>query len=197
MDTAVTRDHTLLQFFKALGDANRLRLIGLLAHRPHSVEELATVLELRPSTLSHHLSKLAAARLVRSDAQGHYHVYSLDLDSLHERTRTLFSHEHLRELAAIEGLEDPFDRKVLSTFLEEEGRIAKFPVKRKRFEVILRHALRLFEDEGPWDESEVNRRLETLSEDTETLRRGFIDHGCMTRSPGGRAYRRARSAQEG
>ena len=190
MNISMTSDTALLQFFKALADANRLRVVGLLAHRPHSVEELATVLELRPSTVSHHLSKLAAARLVRSEAQGHYHVYSLDLESLHERARTLSSHDQLRELAAIDGLEDPFDRKVLSTFLDEEGRIERFPMKRKKFEVILRYALRLFEDEGPWDESEVNRRLETLSEDTATLRRGFIDHGWMTRNPGGRAYRR-------
>ncbi len=190
MTVSITRDDALLQFFKALADANRLRVVGLLAHRPHSVEELATVLELRPSTLSHHLSKLAAARLVRSEAQGHYHVYSLNLESLHERARTLSSHDELRELAAIDGLEDPFDRKVLSTFLDDDGRIAKFPMKRKKFEVILRYALRLFEDEGPWDESEVNRRLETLSEDTATLRRGFIDYGWMTRNPGGRAYRR-------
>ena len=187
----VARDDALLLFFKALADANRLRVIGLLAHRPHSVEELATVLELRPSTLSHHLSKLVAAGLVRGEAQGHYHVYSLDVESLHDRARTLSSYEELRELAAIDGLDDPFDRKVLSTFLDKDGRINRFPMKRKKFEAVLRYALRLFEDEGPWDEREVNRRLEGLSDDTATLRRGFIDHGMMKREPGGRAYSRA------
>ncbi|MGD8601870.1 MAG: DUF2087 domain-containing protein [Gemmatimonadota bacterium] len=45
--------------------------------------------------------------------------------------------------------------------------------------------------EGPWDEAEVNRRLEELADDTATLRRGFIDHGLMTRDPGGRAYSRS------
>ena len=191
MNTPEIRETELLQFFKALADANRLRMVGLLAHRPYSVEELATVLELRASTVSHHLSKLAGAGLVRSEAQGHYHVYSLNLDSLHRRARTLASHEELKEIAAIEGLEDPFDRKVLSTFLAQDGRITQFPMKRKKFEVLLRYALRLFEDEGPWDEKEVNRRLETLTDDTATLRRGFVDHGWMTRDPGGRAYRRA------
>jgi hypothetical protein len=161
-----------------------------LARRPYSVEELATVLELRPSTVSHHLSKLSAANLVRSEAQGHYHVYSLDLESLHERARSLSSNEGLRELAEVEGLEDPFDRKVLATFLDGEGRIAQFPMKRKKFEVILRYALSAFEDDGPWEESEVNRRLEALSDDTATLRRGFIDHGLMERESGGQAYRR-------
>ena len=183
-------DDALLRFFKALADGNRLRMVGLLARRPHSVEELATVLDLRPSTVSHHLSRLAAARLVRGEANGHYHVYSLDLEAVHKLARTLSSHDELRSLAAIEGVEDPFDRKVLSSFLDDEGRILSFPMKRKKFEVILRYALRLFDDEGPWDENEMNRRLETLSEDTATLRRGLIDHGWMTRSPGGRAYRR-------
>ena len=91
------------------------------------MEELATVLELRPSTLSHHLSKLSAARLVRSAAQGHYHEYSLDVEALHDRARTLSSHDDLRELAAVDGVDDPFDRKVLNAFLDDKGRIAQFP----------------------------------------------------------------------
>ncbi len=183
-------DETTIQFFKALADANRLRVIGLLAHRPHSVEELTAVLELRPSTVSHHLSRLSAAGLVESEAQGHYHVYSLNAKAVHEHARVLSSHDELRELADVEGVEDPFDRKVLSTFLDKDGRISQFPVKRKKFESVLRYAIAQFEDDGPWDEAEVNRRLETLSDDTATLRRGFIDHGLMTRSRGGKEYRR-------
>ena len=186
-------DQELLRFFKALADANRLRVIGLLAHRPHTVDEVATVLDLKPSTVSHHLSKLAAAGLVSVEAQGHYHEYSLRLEALHDRARTLGSAEGLRRLAPIDGVEDPFDRKVLATFLNEAGRVEQFPMKRKKLDVILRYALKLFEDEGTWDEREVNTRLEALSDDTATIRRGFIDHGYMTRSAGGRAYAHKRS----
>ncbi|HNC99899.1 MAG TPA: ArsR family transcriptional regulator, partial [Myxococcota bacterium] len=42
----------LLPFFKSLADANRLRIIGLLAHQERGVEELAEALDLRPSTVS-------------------------------------------------------------------------------------------------------------------------------------------------
>jgi DNA-binding transcriptional ArsR family regulator len=49
----------LVTFFKALSDANRLKIIGLLAQKPYSVEELAALLDLKASTVSHHLSKLA------------------------------------------------------------------------------------------------------------------------------------------
>ncbi|MEM7415692.1 MAG: metalloregulator ArsR/SmtB family transcription factor [Gemmatimonadota bacterium] len=187
-------DDTLLRFFKALSDANRLRVIGLLAHRPHTVDELATVLEIRPSTLSHHLAKLSDADLVKVEAQGHYHLYSLDLAALHTRAKALGDTAALRDLAPVEGVEDPFDRKVLSTFLDDEGRVAQFPVKRKKLDVILRYALQRFEDEGPWTERQVNDRLEALSDDTATIRRGFIDHGYMTRTPGGRSYSRTDTA---
>jgi len=49
---------TLLQFFKAVADETRLKLLGILATREHSVEELAALLQLKAPTVSHHLAKL-------------------------------------------------------------------------------------------------------------------------------------------
>lgn len=177
-------------FLKALADGNRLRIVGLLAHRPHSVEELATVLDLRPSTVSHHLSRLAGVELVASRTSGHYHVYALDLDALREQAKQLSSGESLKRLAPAHGLADPYDEKVLAAFLNRDGRLRSIPMKRRKFEAILRHVLRLFEDEGPWNEREVNRRLKKVSDDVASLRRGLIDHRMMVRDPGGTGYRR-------
>ena len=56
----------LVTFFKALADSNRLKIVGLLAEKPYSVEELAEVLQLKPSTVSHHLARLSEAGLVRN-----------------------------------------------------------------------------------------------------------------------------------
>ena len=67
----------LVTFFKALADANRLKIVGLLAQQPYSVEELAAILGLRPSTISHHLSKLVEAGLVSARADSYYNVYQL------------------------------------------------------------------------------------------------------------------------
>lgn len=179
----------LLAFFKALADASRLRIIGLLAHRHHTVEELAEVLDLRPSTVSHHLAKLDAAGLVSATAKGHYHEYALDTGALEARARALLSAEELRELAPAADAVDPYERRVLATFLDDEGRLKAHPMKRKKFEVILRHALRTwFTDGGPWDEAEVNRRVRPLTDDVASIRRGFIDHGFMTRDPRGAEY---------
>jgi len=184
-------DTELLTFFKSLADGNRLRIVGLLAHRAHSVEELAEVLELRPSTVSHHLSKLGAAGLVAATVQGHYHLYALDTDALEARARALLSQEELRDLAPMDDSVDPYERKVLATFLDEEGRLRQHPMKRKKFEVILRHALRTyFTDSGPWTEREMNERIKPLTADVASIRRGFIDHGFMTRDRHGTAYER-------
>lgn len=68
----------LLYFFKALADANRLKIIGLLAQSPLSVEQIAELLKLHSSTVSHHLARLAKVGLVSARAEGYYSVYQLD-----------------------------------------------------------------------------------------------------------------------
>ena len=54
----------LVDFFKAFADSSRLKIIGLLAEKPYSVEELASLLNLKPSTVSHHLTRLTKTGLV-------------------------------------------------------------------------------------------------------------------------------------
>lgn len=58
-------DNSILEFFKALADANRLKIIGLLANQALTVEQLAEMLNLRPSTVSHHLGYLNHVGLVK------------------------------------------------------------------------------------------------------------------------------------
>jgi DNA-binding transcriptional ArsR family regulator len=76
MDLPADLTQELLTFDKALADPNRLKIVGLLAQRPCSVEELAALLHVRPPTISHHLSGLAASGLVGSRGQGYYSVSS-------------------------------------------------------------------------------------------------------------------------
>ncbi|MEL6185682.1 MAG: metalloregulator ArsR/SmtB family transcription factor [Myxococcota bacterium] len=182
----------LLDLVKALADESRLKIVGLLACRPHSVEELAEVLELRSPTVSHHLKKLSRVGLVASRAEGHHHVYALQLKTLNALRK-----EHLREdalQAFAQADARTYEDKVLASFLDREGRLVRLPMKRKKFDVILRHALERFEAEGEWSEREVDERLSSLTDDVASLRRGFIDHGYMTRHPSGAWYRRVAEA---
>src|SRR5512141_2281551 len=106
----------VVTFFKALADANRLKIVGLLAQHPYSVEELAALLGLKASTVSHHLAKLAEAGLVTARAEGYYSMYELDRKALEATRRNLFSQEQMH--AAVEDVDaDAYDRKVLGDYL--------------------------------------------------------------------------------
>jgi len=59
-----------LQFFKALGDETRLRIVALLGERPRSVGDLAAALGLSEPTVSHHLKKLTECGLINREQQG-------------------------------------------------------------------------------------------------------------------------------
>ena len=77
-------DPELLTTLKALSDASRLRIVGLLATRPYAVAELADDLSLSPGTVVHHLKRLEAAGLVESTPRRPYVEYALRLDVLQE-----------------------------------------------------------------------------------------------------------------
>ena len=79
----------LVTFFKALSDPNRLKIVGLLAQRAYSVEELAALLDLGAPTVSHHLSRLSKAGLVSAQAEGYYTVYRLDKAALESKSRAM------------------------------------------------------------------------------------------------------------
>jgi DNA-binding transcriptional ArsR family regulator len=66
---------------------------------PHTGEQLAVLLALRPSTISHHLSRLRQAGLVSAEAESYYSVYHLEADTLTALANQLVSGDALGELA--------------------------------------------------------------------------------------------------
>ncbi len=177
------RTEELLEFFKALADANRLKIIGVLAQQPCTVEQLAAMLELQPSTTSRHLSYLAHVGLVSARAEGYYSVYRFEAAALEALAKRLLARETLPAIAADVNL-DAFDSKVLRDFSLLDGRLKTLPAQRKKMEAILRHAVTLFEFDVEYPEKEVNRILAQLHEDTATLRRELVDNKFMARDRG-------------
>jgi len=177
----------LVGFFKALADSNRLKILGLLAQRPYSGEELSALLDLKASTVSHHLSKLAEAGLVRARAEGYYSVYELDRKALEATTRNLFSNERMIE-AAVDVDVDAYDHKVLSDYLLPDGRLKTIPAQRKKLEAVLRHVAKTFEPGKRYSEKQANEILARFHEDTASLRRELAGYGLLAREGGGGDY---------
>ena len=182
-----THTATLVAFFKALADTNRLKIVGLLAQQPYTVEQLAALLEVGSPTVSHHLRKLAGVGLVEAKAEGYYSVYSLRPEVLHEQAKVLLGDESLGGLA--EDVDrSAFDRKVLGTFTDSAGAITAFPAQQKKYLVLLNHVLGAFEPGVRYPEREVNERLVRFHADTARLRRSLVEHGLMAREGGGGDY---------
>jgi biotin operon repressor len=174
-------------FFKALADASRLKIIGLLAQQPYSVEELAALLNLKPSTVSHHLAKLAQVGLVSARTESYYNVYQLDEKALESRSRDLFSQENLA--ASIVDVDaDAYDHKVIADFSRKDGSLKTIPAQRKKLEAILRHIVKDFEPKKRYSEKQVNEILGRYHEDTASLRRELVGNKLMKREGGGGDY---------
>lgn len=177
----------LVTFFKALADSNRLKIVGLLADKSYSVEELAALLNLKPSTVSHHLSKLSEAGLVQSRAESYYSVYQLDKQMLEEKSRSMFSQTELSTVAA-EVDTDAYDNKVIRDYSRRDGSLKTLPSQRKKLDAILRYVVKSFDAGKRYSEKNVNEVLSKYHEDTATLRRELVGAGLMAREGGGGEY---------
>ena len=173
---------TLLQFFKTLADETRLKLLGILANREYSVEELAALLQLKAPTVSHHLAKLKELDLVGMRSDGNTHIYWLNAEALRNSSKGLLSSEKIASLVDnVEG--DAWERKVLKDFFEGT-RLKEIPASRKKRSVILRWLATQFEPGIPYKESEVNEIIERHHPDTAWLRRELISEKLMQREAG-------------
>ena len=185
----------LVVFYKALADANRLKIVGLLAGHSYSVEELAALLNLKPSTVSHHLSKLAQVGLVCAQTESYYNVYYLKEKALEEKTRRLLSRQDFTTAAGDVDL-GTYDRKVIADFSRRDGSLKTIPAQRKKLEAVLRHIVKAFEPGKRYSEKQVNKILSGFHEDTASLRRELIGYGLMKREGGGGEYWRVEKQAE-
>lgn len=177
----------LVSFFKALADPSRLKIVGLLARQPYSVEELAALVGLKPSTVSHHLSKLAEVGLVHARTDSYYNVYQLNKDALDEKARSIFTNDDLNASIADVDL-SAYDQKVMADYTRKDGSLKTIPAQKKKLEAVLRYVVEGFEKGKRYSEKRVNEILKGYHEDTATLRRELVGFKLMQREGGGGEY---------
>ena len=172
----------LVNVFKALADESRLRMLGLMAERERSVEELASLLDLKGPTVSHHLARLKGLGLVSMRAEGNTHLYRLDGDALRNLNRDLLTPDKLVAVTSdVSG--EAWERKVLKDFFEGD-RLKEIPASRKKREVVLRWLADRFERGRRFPEKEVNAIIGVHHPDFATLRRELIGADLLRRDAG-------------
>jgi hypothetical protein len=176
----------MLRALKALADESRLKLLGILASRECSVEELAGALGLKAPTVSHHLARLREADLVGMRADGNTHLYRMNESGLNAIRRHLGDGDRVAGLASGLSL-DGFEEKVLRSFVSG-GELLRIPSSRKKRQVILRWLVEFFKEGVDYEEKRINEELKRHHWDCATLRREFIASKLMERNRG--IYRR-------
>lgn len=172
---------TLLEFFRVLGNESRLKIIGLLANREHSVGELAAALDLKEPTVSHHLSKMKELEVVDMRAEGNNRYYRLNTKTLERLNKNIFSVEQMASLVE-EGSTD-WDSRVLKNFMEGD-QIKSIPAQYKKQRVILRWLVERFEYGRRYSEAEINEIIKRHHPDSAAWRRAMIEDKYMARENG-------------
>jgi DNA-binding transcriptional ArsR family regulator len=88
---------TVLDTFKALSEAPRIRLIIALRTKEQTVSSLVDILDLPQSTVSRHLAILRVTKLVTTRRKGTHIYYTLKSSHIGDLVLQAFSHaEHER-----------------------------------------------------------------------------------------------------
>lgn len=85
----------LAELFRTMGDANRMRIISLLIQHELCVHDVANLLGMSQSAVSHQMRALRQMRLVKSRKEGRNVYYTLDDD--HVAQLFAIGLEHLRD----------------------------------------------------------------------------------------------------
>ncbi len=192
-------DEETLRTLKALADAARIRILGLVADRPATLADLVGEVRrgrapLSRTAVARHVEHLRAAGLVRDVETPAGPAIALRVERLGELGRALDAIDPLAAASApplvdAAGLPLPPDEaKVLRAFVAGD-RLVSIPVHPRKRDVVLRWLLeRCFAEDRPYPEKEVNQRLALHHPDVASLRRYLVDEGYLSRAAG--IYRR-------
>ena len=169
-----------LDFFRALADADRIRIAAALSARALTLDQLAEAVRLAPAAATRHLGQLRALGLVTAETGDDGTRYRFDTDALNVLKRAVLGGRRPR--IEIES-SDEWERKVLGDFLLGE-RLKTIPAQPKKRAVILRWLAGQFAPDERYPERQVNELLSRHHPDFATLRRELVDSGLLRREAG-------------
>lgn len=83
---------SLSEIFKVLGDPTRLKIVLAVAHAELCVQDLASLLSISESAISHQMRVLKTLRLVKQRRDGKMAYYSLDDEHIEDLIRVATRH---------------------------------------------------------------------------------------------------------
>ncbi len=172
----------ILDFLKAMSDADRLRIIGLLTQRRASRADIVAKLNSPLQEVVDHLAFLEHVGVIQQKDD----VYELNTDKLATLARNQLAHVRPVYVPAPEL--DQKSQKVLKAHLNPNGSIKEIPLQPTKLRVILNYLIQAFAPSTNYTEKEVNQILRRFHEDTAGLRRDLVDAKMLDRISDGSRY---------
>ncbi len=167
------------KILKAMGDKSRLAILNSLREKPQYVEELATRLDLAPSTISFHLKKMTDAGLLHFHKEQYYVMYELNSGVFDRPVRDFISFENTAQEEQENRLAE-YRRKVLKNFFRD-GMLQQMPAQYKKKLIVIEEFAKLFKADRKYSEQEVNELVRTMYDDHCLIRRMLVDHKYLSR----------------
>jgi hypothetical protein len=178
-----SENDVILEFFKALSDVDRLKIIGALALGSHSLNQISSHLKIKPASVLRHLEYLSNLSLVKQEGQ----EYQLDTNALEKMAMEQLS--NLRPRSSPNDFEgESNERKILSDFIKPDESLKSIPAQEKKLLVVLRYIAQSFQPGQHYSEKEVNVILGGFYDDISSLRRYLVDYKFLSRKVGGGDY---------
>ena len=178
----MSNSNEILDFVKAMADADRLRIIGVLAKRRANKSEIAGRLNMPLRDTVNHLSFLEQVGVISLKDN----LYELNTEKVEGLAR-----DHLREEKPVYVPSPDLDkksRKVLVSCLEPDGTIKRLPFQPGKLKVILDYLIQAFIPGASYTEKEVNTIIRRFHVDVSGLRRDLVDAGLLARERDGSRY---------
>jgi ArsR family transcriptional regulator len=185
------QDEVLLRFGRAFADPMRIRILALLANRSMYGQELAEALGVTTPTISHHISLLKGANLIKVRRENSYRHYELNPAGLQTIVENL-TVEHLQGLGPSFSAEQSLhqlppekqDRKMVEEAFFKDGRLLAIPTQTRQRHYAMEIVAQAFEWGRIYEEQEVNAILKEIHPEVATIRRELIDQKIMLREHG-------------
>jgi hypothetical protein len=172
----------MLDILKALSDADRLRIVGLLTQRRASRADIVEKLKLPLREVVDHIAFLEQVGVVSKKGE----QYELNEKKLATLARDNFADERPSYVPAPDL--DSASKKVLKGYLNADGSIRQIPNQPGKLKVVLNYLVQAFALSTNYTEKEVNQILRRFHEDTAGLRRDLVDAKMLSRESDGSRY---------
>lgn len=164
----------IVDFHKALGDLNRVRIIALLQQGQLSGQEIAGKLGLKPPTITHHISKLREVGLIKERRDKNTIYFSINLKILEMSAKSIITIGTGGNSNMEMSVTEEERTAIINNFFTKDGKLKIYPAQRKKKLVVLAHMIKGLEFGRVYQEKEINEYLKQYHEDYATLRRELI-----------------------